>query len=239
MREGKLLLIEIVAKHAHDVPGAIIDHEDNVGIAIGFQIDDRGGSGMFQQRRIADGKIHRRLQSIPALRAAKVHQHRDRPGVLIIALVHHEHFGELGIVVEITDDDLRRVHAHRELLGQAGTGYAALPGVQLIWRQDCYALPSEREAFGFRDGISHPAVEGSGIPGSNPQEAPLKAGEFILGHVDETGDLAPVPQPDALGRNGTYVVFRKLYQDVAAFASFVASDSARLIAAVRTIGKVE
>jgi hypothetical protein len=35
--------------------------------------------------------------------------------------------------------------------------------------------------FGFADGIGHPAVEGSGIPGTNPYELPLKAGEFVLG----------------------------------------------------------
>ena len=107
------------------------------------------------------------------------------------------------------------------LLEDAHAAVAGLPGVQVVWRQDCYALPTEREAFGFRDGISHPAVEGSGIPGSNPHEAPLKTGEFLLGHVDETGDVAPAPQPDALGRNGTYLVFRKLHQDVAAFRRYL------------------
>ncbi len=98
--------------------------------------------------------------------------------------------------------------------------------MRVVWRQDCYALPTEREAFGFRDGISHPAVEGSGIPGSNPHEAPLRAGEFLLGHVDETGDVAPVPQPDALGRNGTYIVFRKLHQNVAAFRRYLRDHAA-------------
>ena len=53
-----------------------------------------------------------------------------------------------------------------------------------IWRLDCHALPTETEAFGFRDGISHPAIEGSGIPGSNPREQPIKAGEFLLGYPE-------------------------------------------------------
>src|SRR3712207_8820551 len=55
-------------------------------------------------------------------------------------------------------------------------------GVAPIWRQDVYALPNERTSFGFKDGISHPSVEGSGIPGTNPREAPIKAGEFVLGY---------------------------------------------------------
>ena len=37
-------------------------------------------------------------------------------------------------------------------------------------------FPTRREPFGFKDGISHPAIEGSGIPGTNPHELPLKAG---------------------------------------------------------------
>jgi deferrochelatase/peroxidase EfeB len=138
--------------------------------------------------------------------------------------------GEMHVALAIIARDQARFEA---LSDQARAARAGLPGVRVIWRQDCYALPTEREAFGFRDGISHPAVEGSGIPGSNPQEAPLKAGEFVLGHVDETGNLPPVPQPEALGRNGTYVVFRKLHQDVAGFRGGDRHPQARPIRAGR------
>jgi Dyp-type peroxidase family len=101
-----------------------------------------------------------------------------------------------------------------------------LPGVAVLWTQDCQAPPDGREPFGFRDGISHPAIEGSGIPGSNPKEAPLRAGEFVLGYKDETGAFPPLPRPEVLGRNGTYVVFRKLHQRVAAFRRFLRDHSA-------------
>ncbi len=112
----------------------------------------------------------------------------------------------------------------------------AFPGVTAIWRQDCRAAPDEKEPFGFKDGISHPAVEGSGIPGDNPLEPPLKAGEFVLGYRDETGGFPPAPQPAVLGRNGTYVAFRKLHQKVAAFrrylrANATAPDDEELLAA--------
>jgi Dyp-type peroxidase family len=103
---------------------------------------------------------------------------------------------------------------------------AELPGVAAIWRQDCRAPPDEREPFGFKDGISHPAIEGSGIPGDNPLEPPLKAGELVLGYRDETGALSPAPQPAALGRNGTYVVFRKLHQKVAEFRRYLRTAAA-------------
>jgi Dyp-type peroxidase family len=98
------------------------------------------------------------------------------------------------------------------------------PGITAIWRQDCHALPSEKEPFGFRDGISHPAIEGSGIPGTNSQEQPLKAGEFVLGYPDEMGGIQRT-QPEVLGRNGTYVVFRKLHQRVAAFRGYLKANS--------------
>jgi Dyp-type peroxidase family len=112
-------------------------------------------------------------------------------------------------------------------LRRARTAYEQLPGVTAIWRQDCHALPSEKEAFGFRDGISHPAVEGSGIPGTNPGERPFKAGEFVLGYRDELGGFPPMPRPEVLGRNGTYVAFRKLHQRVAAFRQFLRSNASR------------
>ena len=93
------------------------------------------------------------------------------------------------------------------------------PGVTPVWTLDVHVPPDGREQFGFKDSISEPAVEGTDILGSNPHEAPLKAGEFVLGYQDETGDVSPVPQPEVLGRNGTYVAFRKLHQRVAAFRS--------------------
>ena len=101
-----------------------------------------------------------------------------------------------------------------------------LAGVQVIWRQDCYQLPTGRTSFGFKDGIGQPAVEGSGVPGSNPDERPIKAGEFILGYPDETGSVGPMPAPDVLGRNGTYLVFRKLHTRVAAYRQYLRAKAA-------------
>ncbi|GAA3472218.1 Dyp-type peroxidase [Nonomuraea roseola] len=109
-------------------------------------------------------------------------------------------------------------------IDRARPAYEALSGVKAIWRQNCHALPTETEPFGYRDGISHPAVEGSGIPGSNTLEEPLKAGEFVLGYRDELGGLQ-APTPEVLGRNGTYVVFRKLHQRVALFRQYLKDNS--------------
>ena len=100
------------------------------------------------------------------------------------------------------------------------------PGVTPVWTLDVHVPPDGREQFGFKDSISEPAVEGTDILGSNPHEAPLKAGEFVLGYQDETGDVSPVPQPEVLGRNGTYVAFRKLHQRVAAFREYLGQNAA-------------
>ncbi|MGH7802119.1 MAG: Dyp-type peroxidase [Thermodesulfobacteriota bacterium] len=129
---------------------------------------------------------------------------------------------DVHVVVIALSPDAQRLEM---VLERARKAYQELPGIKAIWRQDCYAPPTGKEAFGFRDGISHPAVEGSGIPGTNPGEQPLKAGEFVLGYRDELGGLPPIPQPEVLGRNGTYVVFRKLHQRVAAFRRFLKANS--------------
>src|SRR5262249_11407403 len=50
------------------------------------------------------------------------------------------------------------------VLAGAREAVRELPGVAVIWHQDVYMLPTERTSFGFKDGISHPDVEGSGNP---------------------------------------------------------------------------
>jgi Dyp-type peroxidase family len=130
------------------------------------------------------------------------------------------------VIMTALAPDRRRLEA---ALGRARDAYAQLRGVSAIWRQDCHALSTDREPFGFRDAIAQPAIEGSGLPSTNCHEAPFKAGEFVLGYPDETGSLPPMPSPEVLGRNGTYVVFRKLHQRVAAFRRYLrdhARDSA-------------
>jgi Dyp-type peroxidase family len=108
-----------------------------------------------------------------------------------------------------------------EVVKRAEETFRGLPGVSVLWRQNCYAPADEREHFGYRDGISHPAVEGSGSPPSNPLEKPIKAGEFVLGYEDEIGVMPACPDPPELGRNGAYMAVRKLHQDVAAFRRFL------------------
>ncbi|HEY7307150.1 MAG TPA: Dyp-type peroxidase [Bryobacteraceae bacterium] len=129
---------------------------------------------------------------------------------------------DVHVVLTAISPDTEHLEA---ALDRAREAYHQLSGITAIWRQDCHAAPDEKEQFGYKDGISHPAIEGSGIPGSNPQERPLKAGEFVLGYPDEISDSPSIPQPEILGRNGSYVAFRKLHQRVAAFRRYLKENS--------------
>jgi Dyp-type peroxidase family len=128
---------------------------------------------------------------------------------------------DVHVVITAISKDMPHLEA---ALGRAKAALADLK-ISPIWRQDCHVLPDEVEPFGFKDGISHPAIEGSGIPGSNPREVPLRAGEFVLGYPDEMGETPLVPQPDVLGRNGSYVAFRKLHQRVADFRRYLRANA--------------
>src|ERR687889_198067 len=145
---------------------------------------------------------------------------------------------DVHVALAALSPDRERLQA---VVEKARRAHAELAGVEVIWRQDCYQLESGRTSFGFKDGIGQPAIEGSGSPTSNPKERPLKAGEIILGYRDETGEFPPMPAPDVLGRNGTYVVFRKLHTRVAAYRRYLrakaASREEEALLGAKTVGR--
>jgi Dyp-type peroxidase family len=82
----------------------------------------------------------------------------------------------------------------------------------------------ESEPFGFRDGLSQPSIRD---PKAGPwrrteSDPPLAPGEFVLGYEDEGGTAPPVP-PELL--SGSYMVVRKLEQDVDGFREFIAEEA--------------
>jgi Dyp-type peroxidase family len=106
--------------------------------------------------------------------------------------------------------------------------------VELVHLQRAEALMAGRDHFGFFDGISQPALQGSGVaprpgdgqPDGNGGWRQVATGEVLLGYRDEDGTLPAAPGPP-FEKNGTYVVYRKLAMDVAAFRRYVAEQGER------------
>lgn len=119
-----------------------------------------------------------------------------------------------------------------------------------------------REHFGFRDGISQPIIPG--LSKGSDQNNTIAAGEFILGYENaygqnpDTPEIDPKADPDNIlapladgkkdfGKNGSYMVFRQLQQQVAAFWTFIdeairkenpeASQEDRIALAAKMVGR--
>jgi Dyp-type peroxidase family len=102
-------------------------------------------------------------------------------------------------------------------------------GLEIVGRQEAARFPNGREHFGFVDGIAQPLVLGLSTGRSVPSHAgrPIAAGEFLLGHADEEGLVGDAPSPCFLAREGTYLVYRKLSQHVAAFERLLRAGAER------------
>ena len=115
------------------------------------------------------------------------------------------------------------------------------------------------EHFGFRDGVSQPAVRGMSRsyqpayqPAYQPDQRPtgdnlIWPGEFVFGYPGQHPDFpekeGPPPEMAAPWmRNGSFMVFRRLDQKVPEFRRFVADQAARLgidreLLAARMVGR--
>ncbi len=115
-------------------------------------------------------------------------------------------------------------------IGEDGKPYDYQSAAALV--KDGEATP--REHFNFVDGIGEPSFKGSQTPllgngkrTNKPADSldgwkQLETGEFILGHRDEGfGYPESAPLPRLLGLNGTYMVYRKLHQNVGSFNNYV------------------
>jgi deferrochelatase/peroxidase EfeB len=96
-----------------------------------------------------------------------------------------------------------------------------------LGRRDAAVLPGNVAHFGYRDGFSQPTISGvppAGLPDPLP---PAPPGEFLLGYPSQFKNFTyPVPQPEVLGRNGSFAALRVLEQDVDAFAEFLRQQAA-------------
>jgi Dyp-type peroxidase family len=127
------------------------------------------------------------------------------------------------------------------VLAMVRAQYEDFAGVSVLVTQDFGAQPGDRNSLGYKDGIDQPPIAGSGVEPLPGQGAPIKAGEFILGYPGEVGVLLPMPQPELLGRNGTYVGFRKYQSRVGAFNRFLhthgSTEAERELLAAKLVGR--
>lgn len=168
---------------------------------------------------------------------------RDIDGMLLL------YAGDKSSLMALVDAEIRAM---------AGAAEPALGrnGERIVLEGRIY--DDRKEHFGFRDGISQPMIEGSpranrrGKKRSKNSDDPdenkeltadekrihlVKPGEFVLGYKNERrtsissihGALdGKGTRAQDIRRNGTYLVFRQLEQDVPAFNDFVANAAERV-----------
>ena len=106
-------------------------------------------------------------------------------------------------------------------------------------------VPTGKEHFGYTDGIGNPVFEGQYPPEVEkvavigrgkimPDQSwkPIATGEFLIGHPDESQGLPAASKPWEFTHNGSFLVYRKLHQNVATFANYIdrmAEEYARLM----------
>ncbi len=107
-------------------------------------------------------------------------------------------------------------------------------GAHVVGSQDAAALRidgkwSSQEHFGYADGFGNPdflgvrrdTQPGQGKLTKDGAWVPLATGELLLGYADEAGELPVAPIPHLLARNGTFMVYRKLHENVATFRRYL------------------
>ncbi len=129
----------------------------------------------------------------------------------------------------------------RRVVAIAREQYERFPGITVLHTQDFGAQPGDLNPLGYKDGIDQPAIEGSGVEPLPGQGRPIKSGEFILGYPGEAAVPLPMPQPEILGRNGTYVGLRKYQSRVGAFNRFLrtngSTEAERELLAAKLVGR--
>ncbi len=107
-------------------------------------------------------------------------------------------------------------------------------------------LPTDKEHFGYSDGISNPFFKGmtaemgnvmgggkkngSKLGYGNPELestwAPLETGEFILGYEDEAREYPAAPTPPLIAKNGSFMVYSKFHENVGKFNHYLETEGA-------------
>jgi Dyp-type peroxidase family len=140
--------------------------------------------------------------------------------------------GDVHLMIAAFARDARLLSEHRRrvdaLLATGGLTLAHEVGTELL------PHPGEnhfaREHFGFADGLAQPSIAGErvgpykkpgkGVPEPEGGWRDVAPGEFVLGYTDEDG-VTPKAPAEPFHRNASFVVVRKLEQDVAGLTQYL------------------
>ena len=118
------------------------------------------------------------------------------------------------------DERVRCENKHKEYLTRN-------PGVEVMSTLLLEAVPPfdyVHEHFGYRDRLTTPVIEGMGVEATPGSHSPSKPGEFILGYPDESGEMQPLPKPEILTKNGSYLAYRKMQEHVGRFRDYLKAN---------------
>ena len=148
------------------------------------------------------GRARRKTGRLPSTSPSEIH---------LIATIYAEEAAQL-------DDVQQRALAD----GRAWT---------LLGTREGYSFPDDIVHFGYRDNIMQPRFEGIHDPQRHADGQPMAPlGTVLLGHpTNLEGLLWRVPEPKALGHNGTFNAFRVLKQDVAGFEKYLDQAASYLL----------
>ncbi|MEI9852760.1 MAG: hypothetical protein WDN24_20020 [Sphingomonas sp.] len=144
---------------------------------------------------------------------------------------------ETGEIVRLCEESQDGV----VLLDGVGPDKARWQDLSAVMREDgdrCW--PTNKEHFGLSDGFGDPVfsgqfsgeaerlrVAGGGKLQPDQSWAPLATGEFLLGYPDEAQEIPGAAMPLAFSRNGTFMAYRKLHEDVGTFNDYIDEQAGR------------
>jgi hypothetical protein len=138
----------------------------------------------------------------------------------------------LVLMVRLADPDHADPGLHPRLLALQQQ-LDATPGLHRLATEPMRSWPQDdgghvREHFGFRDGLSQPAMRNAGARADPVWDDGVRPGDVLLGHPNSRGGGVYPPRPDPLLDNGSFLVLRKIAQHVDTWQQVVQAGGRQL-----------